>query len=357
MLTKAAGSEEVAMAIQYGVLRARPDRYKREDNASTPHLQIRVLDTSGQPWRIAVNVQSDSGSEVAFWVVDPLVGHPLLTSLPATVPGFSVVAHNADHALDYVKAPLFTWTDGRSLPPSGSASSDDLQDLLSLYLDQCKAAGGELFSFGMKFDSNRHLTIDAEFGNTDGLHGIHDLHMMQGNVGEHAGDNAAFHDGALMLAFPDRIVGIFLAFQTQRIPTDGNGKPRPEAKPLSALIAPTGQPISTTPTGSAVYLERALINPAGSDPGREVVVLGSCGTTPQKLAGWQLVDRNGRATDLDIEIGAGASALVRLDGTGVQLGNGGGNVVLKNDQGDQVDSVTYSAQDAGPSDRFIRFRR
>ena len=93
------------MALQYGVLRARPDRFKREDNASTPHLQIRAVDTSGQPWRIAVNVQSDSGSEVAFWVVDPLAGHPLLTSLPATASGYSVVARNADHALDYVKAP------------------------------------------------------------------------------------------------------------------------------------------------------------------------------------------------------------------------------------------------------------
>jgi hypothetical protein len=180
--------------------------------------------------------------------------------------------------------------------------------------------------------------------------------MMQGNVGEHAGDNGAFRDGALLLAFPDRIVGIFLAFQTQRIPTDGNGRPRSDAKPLSSLIAP-GPPTPVTPTGSAVYLERALINPAGADPGHEVVVLGNCATTPHKLAGWQLVDRNGRITDLDIEIGAGASALVPLDGTGVQLGNGGGNVVLRDEQGDQVDSVTYSAQDAGPSDRFIRFRR
>src|SRR6476661_9809006 len=146
-------------------------------------------------------------------------------------------------------------------------------------------------------------------------------------------------------------------FRHSAFPPTATASPDLRPKPLSALIAQTGQPIPTTPTGSAVYLERALINPAGSDPGREVVVLGSCGTTPQKLAGWQLVDRNGRATDLDIEIGAGASALVPLDGTGVQLGNGGGNVVLKNDQGDQVDSVTYSAQDAGPSDRFIRFRR
>src|SRR4029078_7011320 len=209
------------MAILYGVLRARPDRFKREDNASTPHLQIRAVDTSGQPWRIAVNVQSDSGSAVAFWVVAPLAGHPLLTSLPAAASGYSVVARNADHALDYVNAPLVPWTDGRSLPPSGSASSDDLQDLLSLYLNQCRAAGGEIYAFGAKFTSNLHKPIDAEFGNNDGLHGIHDIHMNQGNVGQHSGDNGVFQDGALILKFPDRYLGLFLGFQTQRIPTAG----------------------------------------------------------------------------------------------------------------------------------------
>jgi uncharacterized protein YukJ len=225
------------MAIQYGVLRARPDLYKREDNASTPHLQIRALDTSGQPWRIAVNVQSDSGSDVAFWVVDPLAGHPLLASLPGTVSGFRTVARNADHALDYVKAPLFTWTDGRSLPPSGTASGDDLQDLLSLYLDQCKAAGGEIYAFGAKFDRNLHMPIDAEFGNTDGLHGIHDIHMNQGNVGQHASDNGVFHDGGLILKFPDRYLGLFLGFQTQRIPTDAAGNAAAGATPISQLLA------------------------------------------------------------------------------------------------------------------------
>src|SRR4029079_8360864 len=344
------------MTLQYGVLRARFDRAKREDGLSTPHLQIRALDSTGQPWRGAVNVQSQDHSEVVFWIVDSLVGHPIVDSLSTRPSGFSPAAPNETTSVDYVRAPLFDFSLGRVLPPSGSANADDLQDLLGLYLDQCKAAGGELFTFGMKFDSNRHLPIDAEFGNTDGLHGVHDIHMMQGNVGEHAGDNGAFRDGALLLAFPDRIVGIFLAFQTQRIPTDGNGRPRSDAKPLSSLIAP-GPPTPVTPTGSAGYLQRALITPAGADPGHEVVVLGNCATTPHKLAGWQLVDRNGRITDLDIEIGAGASALVPLDGTGVQLGNGGGNVVLRDEQGDQVDSVTYSAQEPGPSDRFIRFRR
>ena len=94
------------MAIQYGVLRARPDRFKREDNASTPHLQIRALDTSGQPWRIAVNVQSDTGSQLAFWVVDPLVGHPILAALPGRPQyehhrkqAFSPCAHHVDEQL------------------------------------------------------------------------------------------------------------------------------------------------------------------------------------------------------------------------------------------------------------------
>lgn len=251
-------------------------------------------------------------------------------------------------------APLFDWPRGRVLPPSGSANADDLQDLLSLYLEQCKAAGGELYAFGMKFDSNRHLPIDTEFGSPDGLHGIHDIHMMQGNFGEHTQDNGPFHDGGLILALPDRAVGIFLAFQSQRIPTDSNGNPKADAQQLSTVIGAPAASSAVTPT---VYLERALINPAGADPGREVVVLGNCATDAQALDGWQLVDRNGRATALNVKIAPGASALIPLDGTGVQLGNNGGNVVLQDDQGNMVDSVTYGSQDANQPDRFVRFRR
>jgi uncharacterized protein YukJ len=360
------------MAIQYGVLRARPDRYKREDNASTPHLQIRALDTSGQPWRIAVNVQSDSGSNVAFWVVDPLAGHPLLASLPATVSGFKTVARNADHALDYVKAPLFTWTDGRALPPSGSASGDDLQDLLSLYLDQCKAAGGEIYAFGAKFDQNLHKPIDAEFGNTDGLHGMHDIHMNQGNVGPHAGDNGVFHDGGLILKFPDRYLGLFLGFQTQRIPTDAAGNAAAGATPIGQLLAgapppppPSPQPSPPQPSPPQpspvampmIYIERALINPSGSDVGREIVVLASLATTAQTLTNWRLSDKNARVTAINATIGPGQSILVPLDGSGVQLGNQGGNLILQDSHNAQVDVVTYSADDASVENRYVRFRR
>jgi uncharacterized protein YukJ len=343
------------MAFQYGVLRARPDRYKREDNISTPHLQIRAVDTSGQPWRIAVNVQSDTGSEVAFWIVDPLAGHPLLTSLPATAPGFSTLAHNADHALDYVKAPLFTWADGRLLPPSGNASSDDLQDLLSLYLDQCKAAGGEIYAFGAKFDQNLHKPIDAEFGNTDGLHGIHDIHMNQGNVGAHSGDNGVFQDGGLILKFPDRYLGLFLGFQTQRIPTDAAGNAAPGATPIGDLLH--GTPPPPPVTTSDIYIERALLNPSGPDAGREVVVLANLATSAQTLTNWRLVDKNARATSINATIGPGQSFLLPLDGSGVQLGNQGGNLVLQDANNAQIDVVTYTAGDASVDNRYFRFRR
>jgi hypothetical protein len=261
------------------------------------------------------------------------------------------------------------------LPPSGSANSDDLQDLLSLYLDQCKNAGGDLYAFGAKFEQNLHKPIDLEFGNVDGLHGIHDIHLNQGNVGRHAEDNGVFHDGGLILAFPDRYIGLFLAFQNQRIPTDAAGNAAAGSVPLSQILAagpPAPVPVPTpvpapaptplpapvpvpSPLRSTVYIERALINPSGADPGREIVVLSSLSTKAQTLANWRLIDKNGRSTPLNLTIGPGQSALVTLDGTGVQLGNNGGTVTLHDSQSVQVDVVTYTAADAGSDDRFIRF--
>jgi uncharacterized protein YukJ len=251
------------MAIRYGILRGSVDLFKREDGASTPHLNVRVLDETGQPWRIAVNVQSEDHSDVIYWVVDPLVGHPILDGLDTVSTGFTEQPADSRHALDYTKAPLFDLALGRVLPPSGTASADDLQDLLSLYLTQCKTAGGQIFAFGAKFDRNLHKEIDAEFGNTDGLHGIHDIHMNQGNRGAHAGDNGAFHDGGLLLRFGGRHIGVFLAVQTQRVPTDPHGNPVPDTRPLSALI---GQPTPANLTAADVYIAHALINPDGPTP-------------------------------------------------------------------------------------------
>jgi len=340
------------MTDGYGVLRGNLDRWVREDDRSTPHLQVRVLDKTGQPWRVAVNVQSDTGSDVVYWLVDPLMDHPVLAGLSTQPTGFSPATRSPSSALDYVRAPLFDWRAGTALPASGSASADDLQDLLALHLHQCRDAGGEVFAFGVKFDRNLNKPIDREFGNIDGLHGIHDIHLMQGNVGRHAGDNGALQDGGLILAHPDRHVGLFLAFQAQLVPTTDSGDPASQAQPIGELIHAGTPPASEGP----VYLERALLNPSGDDTGKEAVVIGNLATAAIRLDGWQLIDKNGRMTRIDgLTLDAGGSGMVPLDGTGVQLSNRGGNLRLLDPTGRQADAVVFTDTDTTAEDRFVRF--
>ena len=148
--------------------------------------------------------------------------------------------------------------------------------------------------------------------------------------------------------------GLFLGFQTQRIPTDAAGNAAPGAIPIGQILAGGPPP---PPLRSDVYIERALVNPNGADAGREIVVLASLATAAQTLSNWRLIDKNGRVTPINVTIGAGQSALIALDGTGVQLGNNGGNVMLQDDHNAQVDVVTYTAADAATSDRYVRFRR
>ena len=333
----------------YGVLRGKFDRAKREDGAATPHLQVRLLDSGGQPWRIAVNVQSDTGSKVVYWVVDPLIHHPILNGLAALKSGFTARRPEAAQALDCVKAPLFEFASGRALPPSGQANDDDLQDLLLLYLDQLQAAGGELFAWGQKFTSNQHRPIDQEFGNRDGLHGIHDIHLNQGNVGAHAKDNGVFQDGGLVLSYPDRSVGLFLAFQSQIVPTDGRGNATPTGTAIGTLIT---EPVVAP---SAVYLERALLKPA---IGPVLVVIGNLANEPVELRGWQLQDAAGHSQTLTgSSIAAGESVSVPCpafsSGAGAATG-AGGLVRLLDPTGSQVDAASYQAEQAR-ADRYTRF--
>ena len=134
-----------------------------------------------------------------------------------------------------------------------------------------------------------------------------DIHLNQANVGgAHAEDNGTLHDGGLLL--------------------------------------------------STVYLERAD-QPGRLRPGpRSRRHRQLCDHQP--VAAWVAADRPQRPRDeVDAEIPGGASTIVVLDGTGVQLGSNGGNLVLQDALAHQVDSVTSSAKDAATVDRYIRFQQ
>jgi len=353
------------MALQYGIVRGRVDVFKREDDLSTPHLQIRLVDGHNQAWRVPVNVLSGDQSRVIFHRTDPLQNHPILDALPQVAAGFTLLppaSRSASSALDYFRAPLFDWPTGVAVPPTGPGATDDLQDVLVAYLRQLRDQNGELFVFGAKFPEPGQppdpRPIDHEFHT---IQGVHDIHMNQGNPqpGSFAKDNGVFQDGGLVLRFGTRHVGLFLRFATQWLPTDNvTGHRLAGAQPVPAGGSPApgdgGEP--TPVTHPTVYIERALVNPQGADPAKEVVVIGNTTTASVDLTGWSLTDKNNNIELLrDVLLPGGESRRVVLSGRTAQLGNKGGTIILKNPAGEQIHAVSYSKADAGQEDRYIRF--
>ena len=353
------------MALQYGILRGQVDIFKREDDSDSPHLQIKVLDGNGQAWRAAVNVLSGDHSLVIFHRADPLQNNLILAGLPQVAPGFTLLppaARSASTALDFFRSPLFDWPTGIAIPQAGPGADDDLQDVLVTYLTQLRDQQGELFIFGAKFPEPGQppapRPIDKEFHT---LQGMHDIHMNQGNPkpGQFAQDNGVFHDGGMILKFPARYVGLFLRFQTQWLPTDdATGHRLAGAKPISAGGAPTPDEADhpSLVTHPTVYIERALVNLTGNEPGNEVVVLGNTTTAAIDVTGWRIVDKNNKADILTgLVLPGGESRRVVLSGNGAQLSNKGGTITLKNAAGEQMHAVSYSKEDADQEDIYIRF--
>jgi uncharacterized protein YukJ len=356
------------VAVIYGLLRGKLDRWKREDpppgSSKSPHLQVRLIDGQGKPWRIPVNVRSGDPEKslVIFHRADPLLSHPILDNLGAIPTGLTDLNHkprSVSNALDYSRAPLFDWSTGIALPPSGPTDDDDVQDVVSRQLNNLKVDGGDLFAFGSHFhDPAPKPGIDAEFGTKDGMH---DIHMNQGNAPhEHDEDNGAFNDGGLILRFTDHVTGLFFRFKTQFLPTDEHGNRIPG---LSKEIPPAATPADVPPVPTpdpnpilpSVYVERALVNPAGEDPGKEVVVIGNTTLDAVDLTGWSIVDKNNVSDALaGVLLPAGGSVPVVLSGGGAQLSNKGGTIRLLNPAGVLIHAVSYSKADA-VEDRFVRF--
>jgi uncharacterized protein YukJ len=349
------------VSVIYGVLRGKVDRWKREDpppgSPKSPHLQIRLIDGQGKPWRIPVNVRSGDPQKslVIFHRAEPLLSHPILdelAALPSTLTDLNDQPRTAANALDYSRAPLFDWPTGIALPPTGPGDDDDLQDLVGRELNNLKAGGGDLIAFGSHFhDPAPKPGIDTEFGTKDGMH---DIHMNQGNPpGPFLDDNGVFNDGGLLLRFPDHVAGLFFRFKTQFLPTDEHGNRIPGvSKEIPAGGTPTDTP---DPTFPLVYIERALVNPGGDDPGKEIVVIGNTTIGDVNLNGWRIVDKNDAAEPLtSLTVPAGQSILIALSGSGAQLSNKGGTIRLLDANGVLVHAVSYAKADA-LENRFVRF--
>lgn len=224
----------------YSVLRGHPISGKVVAGASA-HYQITLdtLDSAGQHFKVAVNIESVDGSEVLYAIEQPFTP-PDVQGLASLRPGITpVLSQPSSLALDFVRQeiagrPMITRAQMTLLPIAQSAAkfiSDEppayetseataahaLENAVTALLNQAVAnPDSVLYAFGSAF---------SDGGVVDG---IHDIHMNQGNpLNDHSSENGTWQDGAVFINLPSQgtWTALFLAFQTESWTTDNVGDP------------------------------------------------------------------------------------------------------------------------------------
>jgi uncharacterized protein YukJ len=207
----------------YGVVKGHPQRGELvfDRNGKNPHYRI-YLNGGSATSQADVNVESQDGSEVLYEInrafVPPSTG--ALAGLPM---GFSPIDPvPGGLALDYVREKtggsfMVQRADMNLLPIPGHGNGQQLKNAVAELLNEAVAdERGTILAFG------------SEFRDPNGVSGIHDIHMNQGNPpGNFEGDNGTWQDGAvwIQLSSEPGWIALFIAFQSQSWQTDAKGNP------------------------------------------------------------------------------------------------------------------------------------
>lgn len=340
---------------QYGLLKGSAiDR--RLASGANPHYQVHVVDDTTD-YRIAVNVQSQDGSEVQY-VVDSHFDHPLLERIHELPLGFHVLESKPNaYALDFIRGNLVERTAFVPLPLSLPGPDNDLNEKLDQYVQRAMSdESARLYAFGERWGPEQSAK-DKIFGFLPG-NGVHDIHMNQGNDPGHASDDGVWQDGGLLFHFPnaDQWVAIFLRFQSQAWHTDdqtGHALEVPTSGPPSdGTGGGGGLPTTDLPDG-IVRIVAALVNDVRT-PETETVTL--LNTSPQviNLEGWSLLDKAEAKTALSGQLAAGEAKAFVIRPPMV-LSNKGGLITLVNADGLKVDGVSYTKKQANNPGWTITF--
>jgi uncharacterized protein YukJ len=194
-----------------------PPRSQRDQ----PHFHIHLVGADGSHQDVAVNIQSNDGSEVLFCVKENFTP-PMAAGLLALK---STVTHpDHDLALDFVRVKgLVTRDEMQLLPLDETTPTSTLHSAIDTLIQKAIAQKATVFAFGQTFRNG--TSSNNPFWNFRPDQGIHDIHMNQGNPnGAHSKDNGTFQDGALLIHFPDGTwSAVFIAFQSQSFNTDDQG--------------------------------------------------------------------------------------------------------------------------------------
>ena len=218
------GHDSGSSSRRYGVL-VGSVREGRLEGGRSPHFSIWVAGWGN--FRVAVNVQSQDGSEVVA-LFDPNYSSPSpaldLAGLAGGSRGFQPLKTGpGGNGLDYLRDNLFDVSAMQPAPDVGGDAS--LDTLLETQVMRAQAdAGAVAIVFGQSFDDGGQ-SRDELFGFSP-ARGVHDIHMNQGNSGSFERDNTTHGDGALFFVFSNAdMAALFVRFATQGTETNDRGDP------------------------------------------------------------------------------------------------------------------------------------
>jgi uncharacterized protein YukJ len=226
------------MTLPYGYVKAKVTsapilKGSRGHNKHTHETQYHLhcdLDVGGQTWDVAINVgTSDSDDLLKFKLVYDYV-HGVTETLAAAAAGKTdLTGRHALPALDFQRQPDILdntgpWRDSGIM--DGSTDVEPAASLIRL-IQKARTEGRFVYLFG-RFYKGGDL-------------GIHDTHMNQGSTGGYIhrpGDDDSDHndiwqDGALLVDLGEpEWAAYFSMFDKQLLPTDDDGNPTSDAKPV-----------------------------------------------------------------------------------------------------------------------------
>ncbi|KAF9388653.1 hypothetical protein CPB97_000682 [Podila verticillata] len=213
----------------YGVWAATPTSFELDTrNPNSPHIHLKFRDDTGENELIAaINVRSiDSDSRLVYWLNENLQ-HRITDRLKVLDRRFHPISARDGQGLDYIRQKLVNVSEGQLLE-FGQPGPDNIVEKIAPILQRAIDARNTTFIFGSKFSDE------------NGQQGIHDIHMNQGSLPQFA--HGIFQDGAIIVyvANSDHWEAIFLAFSSQRIPTDRRGLSSADSPELKALVDQLG---------------------------------------------------------------------------------------------------------------------
>lgn len=195
----------------YGVWVCTPTHFRMEtkqEDPHTPHIYLFFSDNSRAEnfeGKSAINVKSKGKeSRLIFWVKRQFL-HPIIDDLRQLDEGFYPLPDSAlEKGLDYIRTPGLIFPSGGTLLEHDTpAPNDDMLDVMEPILKRAIKQKATFYLFGSQFADKQ---------------GIHEVHMNQGSLPKFSNDIGK--DGALIIRFEHHWEAVFLAFGSQRAPTN-----------------------------------------------------------------------------------------------------------------------------------------